>query len=256
MHRKKDGVQMLKQISLVAGAALMACAAPASATTLLTFSPAGQPNTGLDGPDGNVRTYSVVAEGQTVTVRARGWTIDNNTLRAAFLGTYSNGLGVTNSLEGNGSGNTHTVDNSGTVDLVTFEFDRAVSLKSMFLSAYGDTDAQILWGNATSAQVAALGNQPVATASALLLGSFMSNGTNTSGNRTLDLGNATGNLWAISTGNFVDTTPDAFKIRSIGFTLAPTAAVPEPSTWAMLLLGFFGVGGLMRRRQQPVLTYA
>ena len=25
-------------------------------------------------------------------------------------------------------------------------------------------------------------------------------------------------------------------------------AVPEPSTWAMMLLGFFGVGGLMRRR--------
>ena len=30
----------------------------------------------------------------------------------------------------------------------------------------------------------------------------------------------------------------------------PNGAVPEPSTWAMMLLGFFGVGGMMRRRGQ------
>jgi hypothetical protein len=31
-------------------------------------------------------------------------------------------------------------------------------------------------------------------------------------------------------------------------------AVPEPSTWAMMLLGFFGLGGMMRRRHRTPLT--
>ena len=35
-----------------------------------------------------------------------------------------------------------------------------------------------------------------------------------------------------------------------------TAAVPEPATWAMMLLGFAGIGATMRRRRrrQPVLA--
>ena len=33
-----------------------------------------------------------------------------------------------------------------------------------------------------------------------------------------------------------------------------TAAVPEPATWAMMLLGFAGIGFAMRRRRQPVLA--
>ena len=51
-----------------------------------------------------------------------------------------------------------------------------------------------------------------------------------------------------------------FTLNSIGFQTAPqttitattdiSAAVPEPATWAMMLLGFFAVGGAMRRRSQ------
>lgn len=32
------------------------------------------------------------------------------------------------------------------------------------------------------------------------------------------------------------------------------AAVPEPATWAMMLIGFGGIGFAMRRRKQPVLA--
>ena len=32
--------------------------------------------------------------------------------------------------------------------------------------------------------------------------------------------------------------------------VALTAAVPEPSTWAMMILGFFGVGSLAYRRNR------
>ncbi|WP_411291591.1 PEPxxWA-CTERM sorting domain-containing protein [Sphingorhabdus sp.] len=37
------------------------------------------------------------------------------------------------------------------------------------------------------------------------------------------------------------------------------AAVPEPTTWALFLLGFFGVGGAMRsktRKSNASVTYA
>jgi hypothetical protein len=34
------------------------------------------------------------------------------------------------------------------------------------------------------------------------------------------------------------------------FTLTPVAAVPEPSTWAMMILGFVGVAFMTRRRKR------
>ena len=39
---------------------------------------------------------------------------------------------------------------------------------------------------------------------------------------------------------------DVRQVR-IGGIASVTAAVPEPATWALLLLGFFGIGGMMRR---------
>ena len=54
-----------------------------------------------------------------------------------------------------------------------------------------------------------------------------------------------------------DTYRDAFKIK--GFTyIDPTyvGQVPEPSTWAMLILGMGFVGGAMRRRNRTALALA
>ncbi|THD59164.1 MAG: PEP-CTERM sorting domain-containing protein [Phenylobacterium sp.] len=33
------------------------------------------------------------------------------------------------------------------------------------------------------------------------------------------------------------------------FAIGWPNAVPEPATWALMLTGFFGVGGMLRRRQ-------
>lgn len=47
--------------------------------------------------------------------------------------------------------------------------------------------------------------------------------------------------------------PDSFNvgIDNIAFDVrrVATAAVPEPATWAMMILGFFGTGSLVRRRR-------
>lgn len=38
----------------------------------------------------------------------------------------------------------------------------------------------------------------------------------------------------------------------IGLSLAPAGAVPEPGTWAMMLIGFGAIGATMRRRRRSV----
>jgi hypothetical protein len=41
-------------------------------------------------------------------------------------------------------------------------------------------------------------------------------------------------------------------VRQIRLDETVTAAVPEPSTWAMLILGFLGVGFMAYRRKHSV----
>jgi len=66
---------------------------------------------------------------------------------------------------------------------------------------------------------------------------------------------ATGTLSATG----FDTTPGVFRFSTQGggnmvtFS-ATTTAVPEPATWALMLLGFGSIGFVMRRRRRPVLS--
>lgn len=57
------------------------------------------------------------------------------------------------------------------------------------------------------------------------------------------------------TGCCVDTMSQAVRVTITGVTSVPpgtigSGAVPEPSTWAMMILGFGAVGATLRRRQQ------
>lgn len=47
-------------------------------------------------------------------------------------------------------------------------------------------------------------------------------------------------------------TPGNCTTGPVGFSLQRTPAVPEPSTWAMMLIGFGAVGGAMRRKRSSV----
>lgn len=49
---------------------------------------------------------------------------------------------------------------------------------------------------------------------------------------------------------------DNFTVNSSVFAAADQGAVPEPSTWAMLLIGFGGIGVALRRRRAGTLALA
>jgi len=56
------------------------------------------------------------------------------------------------------------------------------------------------------------------------------------------------------TGNFTLTTLTGGS--PIALTIAEVAAIPEPATWGMMLLGFGVVGAGMRARRRSTVTYA
>jgi hypothetical protein len=53
---------------------------------------------------------------------------------------------------------------------------------------------------------------------------------------------------AVQTVQFASTT-NSFEFDRVG-----TVAVPEPATWAMMLVGFGGIGAMIRRRRQTLVT--
>lgn len=65
----------------------------------------------------------------------------------------------------------------------------------------------------------------------------------------------------LSTSNFIYSVPSlgffqTFNTRATAVTLPAAAPVPEPATWAMLLVGFGAIGFAMRRKRAPVASAA
>lgn len=119
---------------------------PAS-STCLTFNFKG--NSATDGTDGNIRSYTE----DNVSVNASAFSRDKSTgdWNKAWLGSYSGGLGVTDSSEKSGSGNTHTVDNTGRDNYVLFEFSTAVVVDKAYLGyVLNDSDAKVWVGTFNS----------------------------------------------------------------------------------------------------------
>jgi hypothetical protein len=52
------------------------------------------------------------------------------------------------------------------------------------------------------------------------------------------------------------TTSPAFEVDDIALTAAVAAAIPEPSTWAMMILGFCGIGAMTYRRRKSAMLAA
>ena len=91
-----------------------------------------QGSSATDGTDGNMRTFTA----GSLSVKASAFSRDDTSgawLRA-YVGSYSGGLGVTDSSEGSGSSDRHTLDNVGGRDnYVLFEFSQSVIIDAAFL---------------------------------------------------------------------------------------------------------------------------
>jgi hypothetical protein len=73
---------------------------------------------------------------------------------------------------------------------------------------------------------------------------------NYSGNVSNALGNSGVFVWASGLNN-------RLNLRNTTYTISTTAAVPEPATWAMMMLGFGAVGASLRyRRRKVAVRYA
>ena len=108
-------------------------------------------NTATYGTAGNIRTVTVGG----ISAKASGFSRDRTTgaWAAAYLGSYGGGVGVTDSSEGNGDGDLHTVDNLGGRDnYVVFEFNQPIVLNSIDLGyVVGDSDLTVWIGTVPNA---------------------------------------------------------------------------------------------------------
>lgn len=200
----------------------------------------------------------------TLNVRATAWTrLLDGTYQVAQIGSWgANGLGIYQTNETTG-GNYHTIDNKNGWEFLVLQFDQAVSLQSAVLNPYqlygnnySDNDAFIARGYSgfgsamTAATLKSLENGlKIDTSKQSGDAWFNSNSDDYKGaaKQTYNLSPSKGgNVWVIGGSYFgPDTKNDAFKLNSI----AVTSAVPEPTTWMTMILGFGMIGAAARRRR-------
>lgn len=229
---------------LLTAAALAGASTQASAATLVfDFTSLGSINTsGID-------TYSQTVSGLTLNVKGY-----RNIFSTVNLGTQDDvtrsGLGL--GVDSYDSNQLNLGDQSGTDpgDGLLFDFGQAVTLLSVEFGDFADfDDADYAYGNPASGTL-------------LDISSGLSGST-----WTTSLLGQQFFLAAIDDGNtcfgfacFGDN--DSFRIKSMtvsytpgGGGADPAPAVPEPSTWAMMILGFGLVGAAMRKKQRQTVAY-
>jgi hypothetical protein len=238
----------MKTAAWLLAAATIAVAAPASAATFVINLAGGGANVG-GSTNGNVRTYNpAMVDGVSLSLTASAWTnaLDMNpdSILSSYLGAYSSGLGVTNPNE-NGSNNTHVVDNVAREDFILLKFSRAVDLTSIYLNVFAvdggtpDSDATVRYRNGATAPV----NGGLSSSYFSQFTSIAVPGNSSSGSRTIDGVNYS-DTWLVGAAS--GGSNDGFKL----FSVTVNTAVPEPATWAMMLVGFGGLGATLRTRRR------
>jgi hypothetical protein len=190
------------------------------------------------------------SDGSTlVTAKAWSYLPGNDTIYSASLGMWSPGMGVISP----GSDGSHTIDNGGYTDFVSFYFSETVDLQSVFLNSYGDTDF--------SAWIGTVPGVPDFAGDSLsdLDFNYGQRFDNYGGdvNRLAEFGadSETGNLLVIAALAPANGITDLFKIKALYAHAVITEEPPEdppsvstPST--MLVFGptVFGLAWYRRRR--------
>lgn len=265
---------MLRGLVLFAAATMVGFAAPASAATVLAEAmPAALPVTkvltGTSTTSGTSLLYSSGTGANLVNFSATALTYTTSlTPSVSTAIKYDVGLSVNPSGD-----NRHTIDNAGAYDFIMLRFDRSVILNgATFANAnwyndqYADTDATISryaahWANLGQTYATNLANNTTAktkffnAAGAALDANKFESLSTASGTQTRSFNTGVNakasNVWIIGASiTNADRRVDSFKLTSVSYILPPPpGGVPEPSTWAMLILGMGAVGGAMRRRR-------
>lgn len=182
----------------------------AAAGSLSTFNLTGSSD--QDGSNGNIRTFS--SDG--ISVNASAFSRDSGgTWAEGFLGSFSGGLGVTDTAEDDGSSGRHRVDNVDRDNYVLFEFSETVIVDQAFLaSVVDDSDISVWIGTADDPF-----NNHLTLGDTLLsgLGFTEVNTTTSSNSRWADI-NATevaGNVLVIAASTGDPKSNDKFKIEKV-----------------------------------------
>ncbi|WP_293971313.1 PEPxxWA-CTERM sorting domain-containing protein [Sphingomonas sp.] len=237
---------------LSAGVTATLASSAASAATF-TFSLTNQGNQSASAY--NDLTFTSTSGGNTITMDVYGAHMNDatvsgnsalNTVTASTVAVWSGyGLGV---LYGNdNTGNeTHQIDNvGGGVDFVVLSFSQAVTLSSYTTKAWAfgnnystDSDTSFMAYNGSLADLLGGVNR-----------SAFSTVNNSGGTNTTNTGSSvTSAIWLVGAAVGTSDRDDGFKLTSLSINAVP-ATVPEPATWAMMLVGFGAIGGTMRSRK-------
>ena len=231
----------LCSVTLVATATVV----PASAQ-MVTFNTTG--NMADNGAYGNSLYFPSSTPGSSLQLKVTGYQSNqsNNDITTAYVGAYSPGLGVTGLGDNSGANNYHQIDNAGGyTDFLLLQFSAPVALSSLTLNSFmlgsmsvKDNDLAFYAASIPEAAwnlaLPLTSYQTVPSLWTTIAGNG-SNGLVSTGSTTISREFLVGA--AFNSGN-----NDGFKIASI--TVAP--AVPEPATWAMMIVGFGAIGFALR----------
>lgn len=238
-------------------AAALAAASPASAAVTVPL---------FTGTGSAVNNNAIGITQGAVKVQVTSWTSktpgywDNSRghIRTT-LGLWNHGVG--SDYTGDES---HTVDNTGRYDFILLQFNTAVALNTVtFTSGWAGYDSDATISNA-NVDYAAYGsynttNRQFWNAAAAQLrdnrtSSYTPDNAYVPGQikvseRQVNPSLVTSNVWLIAAKiGDNDSYMDAFKVQSFTYMMPYGGAVPEPATWAMLILGMGVVGSAMRRK--------
>jgi hypothetical protein len=217
----------------------------------VTFNTTG--NMADHGTYGNALTFG--ASGSPLQLKVTGWqsSQNSNAITAAYVGAYSPGIGVTGTNDYNGSYGYHQIDNAGSyTDFVLLQFSAPVVLKNLNLNSF-DLGSATSKDNDLAFYAAdvpeAAWNSKVDLTQYSTVPSLWTTVSGTGKDGVVSTGASIASREWLVGAAFNSGSNDGFKIASI--TVSP-GAVPEPASWAMMILGVGAIGAAARRRKQAV----
>jgi len=203
---------------------------------------------------GNDIYFKPTDAASALQLRVTGWQSkqSNGVISKAWVGAYGAGLGVTGTGDYSGNYGYHQIDNAGDyTDFVLLQFSAPVALKSLTLNSFTMGSATVKDNDMAfyAASVPELRwNSAIDLTGYTTVPTLWTTIAGTGKDGVVSAGSSFASKEWLVGAAFNSASNDGFKIASI--TVAPSvAAVPEPASWAMMMLGVGAVGSSLRGRR-------